>query len=495
MINLPVTLEAIDACSSMEEKFLLIQPEKTYELNERDYAHLFATVVHSYLRPNVSKKFWKYYDGLRWVDDEGNIKLKQQMKLFSIELYKYACSNVSPNDEDYFEFILDMTARTKRNTLIKDAYDVYPVSNDDFDKNPYLFNCQNVTIDLQTSNIHPHTPDDMITQVANVYYDPSAVSPLLDDFFQKIFCGDNALINYVSTVLGYSLSGLTSEECMFIVLGETTRNGKSTLLNTFAYMLGNSQGYAVNVDVSTFAQKKFMNGSAPSGDIARMRGSRFAVASEPPQDFIMDEAKLKAFTGRDTITARNLRESEQEFIPTFKIFIGTNHRPEIMDDSIIESNRLRVIPFNHHFTVAEQYKNLRTKLMQPNELSALLNFCLKGFSQYAQHGLVEPVAVKQAIDEYQTQGQILQTFFNSELYESPGAVIPLPKFYPLYEKWCNDNAFTPMPKHKVNQCMRAKGIFKASGTYNHKTERNLLVGYSLTKKEAQTSVKDAELPF
>ena len=96
----------------------------------------------------------------------------------------------------------------------------------------------------------------------------------------------------------------------------------------------------------------------------------------------MDEAKLKAFTGRDTITARNLRESEQEFIPTFKIFIGTNHRPEIMDDSIIESNRLRVIPFNHHFTVAEQDKNLRTKLMQPNELSALLNFCLKGFTQY-----------------------------------------------------------------------------------------------------------------
>ena len=60
MINLPVTLEAIDSCSSMEEKLLLIQPEKTYELNERDYAHLFATVVHSYLRPNVSKKFWKY---------------------------------------------------------------------------------------------------------------------------------------------------------------------------------------------------------------------------------------------------------------------------------------------------------------------------------------------------------------------------------------------------------------------------------------------------
>ena len=442
-MNHNISLSAIDNCKTMEEKLLLIQPEKTYELNERDYAHLFATVVHSYLRPNVSKKFWKYYDGLRWVDDEGNIKLKQQMKLFSIELYKYACSNVSPNDEDYFEFILDMTARTKRNTLIKDASDVYPVSNDDFDKNPYLFNCQNVTIDLQTGKAHLHTPDDMITQVANVYYDPSAVSPLLDDFFQKIFCGDNSLINYVST----------------------------------------------------FAQKKFMNGSAPSGDIARMRGSRFAVASEPPQDFIMDEAKLKAFTGRDTITARNLRESEQEFIPTFKIFIGTNHRPEIMDDSIIESNRLRVIPFNHHFTVAEQDKNLRTKLMQPNELSALLNFCLKGFAQYAQHGLVEPVAVKQAIDEYQTQGQILQTFFDSELQESPGAVIPLPKFYPLYEKWCNDNAFTPMPKHKVNQCMRAKGIFKASGTYNHKTERNLLVGYSLTKKEAQTSVKDAELPF
>lgn len=489
-----ISLSTVDACNTMEEKMLLIKPEQNFELNERDYAHLFAMVIHSYLRPNVSSKWWKYYDGTRWIDDEGNVKLKQAMKHFSIELYKYACNNVAPSDEEYFEFVMDMSARNKRNSLIKDAADVYPVSNDDFDTNPYLFNCQNCTIDLRTMQYHQHTPNDMITQIANVMFNPNAQSQLLNDFFQKIFCHDQTLIDYVSTVLGYSLSGLTNEECLFIFLGETTRNGKSTLLNLFSYMLGNGKGYAVNVDVATFAQKKFMNGSSPTSDIARLRGSRFAVASEPPQDFIMDESKLKAFTGRDTITARKLRESEQEFIPTFKIFIGTNHRPEIKDDSLIESNRLRVIPFNHHFTVEEQDKNLKEKLSQPNELSALLNFCLNGFRKYMQCGLVEPPAVLTAISEYQTQGQILQTFFDTVLFPAPGEGVPLPRFYPQYVKWCNDNAFTPMQKHEVNKCLRAKGIYKASGTYNGKTERNILVGYSLTKKDTEPPTDDS-MPF
>lgn len=494
-MNNSIPLSSVDACKSMEEKLLLLQPDKNYDLNERDYAHLFATVIHSYLRPNVSSKFWKYYDGTRWTDDEGNVKIRQAMKLFSIELYKYACSNVSPNNEEYFDFVMDLSSRNKRNTLIKDASDVYPVSYDDFDTNPYLFNCQNGTLNLYNGSFHPHRAEDMISQIANAHYDPNATSPILDDFFNKIFCGDQSLIEYVSTVLGYSLSGLTTEECLFLFLGETTRNGKSTLLNLFAYMLGNSKGYAVNVDVATFAQKKYMNGSAPSGDIARLRNSRFAVASEPPQDFVMDEAKLKAFTGRDTITARKLRESEQEFIPTFKIFIGTNHRPEITDDSIIESNRLRVIPFNHHFTADEQDKTLKDKLMQPNELSALLNFCLKGFALYANaDGLQEPPVVLNAISEYQTQGQILQTFFDTELISESGACVPLPKFYPLYSKWCEENAFTPMPKHQVNKCMRAKGLFKNSGTYQGKTERNILMGYRL-KTEKDTAPTQAQCPF
>lgn len=66
--------------------------------------------------------------------------------------------------------------------------------------------------------------------------------------------------------------------------------------------------------------------------------ARFVVASEPAPDFTFDESKVKAFTGGDSITARMLYHNDVQFQPTFKIFIGTNHRPNVADDTLLESN-------------------------------------------------------------------------------------------------------------------------------------------------------------
>ncbi len=321
----------------------------------------------------------------------------------------------------------------------------------------------------------------MITKIANVYYNDMAVSsPVLDKFMDDIFCGDVELINYIYRIFGYSLSGLCNQDCLFIFLGESTRNGKSTLLNVFSYLMGD---YAKNADISTFAQKKSANGSAPSSDICRLRDARFVVAAEPPCNFVFDEGRTKAFTGGDLVTARMLYHNDVQFQPTFKIFIGTNHRPNVEDDTLLESNRLRVIPFDRHFEINEQDRDLKRRLCRPLDLSVLLNRCISGFAEFMQIGLNEPKAVIEATAAYQTQSRIFELFINSQLQSEQGANVSLAMFYPLYTAWCTENGCIPMTRDKVNTLLRRKGLYKATATIGNKTVRNILNGYRLKTKE------------
>lgn len=484
-INKVPTQKELDACTSMYDKFRMKPPEFCYELNERDFAKLFAEVTRPYLRYNTSILKWMFYNGRYWEADISGVNVQRCMKEFSFELLKYATNEVGMKNEEFLEYVKELGSASKRKTLIKDATDVFCIKNEEFDTNPLLFNCQNGTFNLATMVLQPFNPDDKITKISKVIYDPTKTSPILDSFMNEIFCGDQDLVNYMYDVLGYSLSGLNNQECFWILLGETTRNGKSTLLNTFSFMLGELDGYATNCDISSLAKKKNKNGSAPSSDIARLKGARFVVASEPSVDFELDEAKVKAFTGNDRITARMLYSNEIEFLPTFKIFIATNHKPNVSDDSVLDSHRLKVIPFNRHFSPDEQKRGLKDQLKQCDIQSALFNKCLEGWLRFRKKGLTEPSAVTTATASYQTSGQILQLYFDSQLVKEPGALTPLAVFYPLYVAWCTENGFTPLSREKANSYMRSKGLFKATATISGKTIRNILNGFRLPDSSNQ----------
>lgn len=464
---------------TITEKLNMLKPELNYEINDRDYSRLFSEIVHSKLRYNVTIEQWMYYNGKYWEPDIGDIFVKKEMKEFSRCLKTYASSLDPVIFKDLISFIEDLGKASRRAAIIKDAYDEYTVKDEDFDNNALLFNCNNCTIDISSGNTHPHTPDDMLTKISAVNYDPNASSAILENFMKEVFCNDTELIEYIYRIFGYSLTGLTKEECFFVFLGETTRNGKSTLLHMFTHLLGGDgqSGYMKDISIETLAQRKYLDGSAPKPDIAKLRGARLVTCSEPPEDFIMDEAKLKSMTGGDRITARLLYKNEVTFIPTFKIIMATNHRPYIQDESLLESNRIRVIPFNKHFSSEEQDRTLKFKLIDDSVQSALLLKCLNGYNQYKSIGLNEPKAVIDATAKYQTAAEILELFMADSLCKSSDGLIKLSYFYELYTDWCEYRNIVPQPKRKVISALRSKGILRATATLNGKTVRNVVKGY------------------
>ena len=191
------TQDELDACKTMQDKFKLKPPELFYELNERGMSKLFSEIIHPYFVYNVTRKQWMYYNGKYWEEDIGGIRIQREMKIFSFELSKYAINEVGMTNEEFLDFVQSMSGAAKRKTLIKDAVDNNFVSEEDFDKNIYLFNCQNGTYDLKNNLFLPHSSKDMITKISSAFYNPVATSKILDDFMNEIFCGDTELIKYV----------------------------------------------------------------------------------------------------------------------------------------------------------------------------------------------------------------------------------------------------------------------------------------------------------
>ena len=130
-------------------------------------------------------------------------------------------------------------------------------------------------------------------------------------------------------------------ECLFILYGPTSRNGKGTTMESILRIMGE---YGKNADPTMLQAKFNAQSGGPSEEIARLAGSRFVNISEPEKKITLDAALTKRLTGNDTITARYLHENSFEFRPNFKIFINTNHRPNITDLTLFESGRIKIIP-------------------------------------------------------------------------------------------------------------------------------------------------------
>lgn len=217
--------------------------------------------------------------------------------------------------------------------------------------------------------------------------------------------------------LCYARQGKVNEECFFVALGTTTRNGKGTLFDTVKGIFGD---YSMQIDFNTIARTGSKDGSRATPDVARLQGVRFVLCNEPDKGSCFNEALIKQLTGNDDITARPLYGETVEFKPVFKIFITANSMPTIADDSIFESNRLKIILFNRHFTEEEQDKTLKDKLRTENAKSAILNWLLAGYSKYRLFGgLGTTDEMKQLVNKYKQENDYIQMYIDERLILYP----------------------------------------------------------------------------
>lgn len=464
----------------IQELLQVARPEQCYSWDDKGFSEIFAEIFRDCCRYNVTAKQWFFYDGKVWRLDQGGMQAQKLAKVFADELLVYCTKIQDARTKSAFtKCVLKYGEMKRRETLLKDARDKHYISQTDLDRNLDLFNCQNGTYNLKTGEFRPHSALDLLSKVSNVWYDPLARSPLFEKFIGEIMQDDDQKAFYLQRILGYALTADTNLETCWMLYGQTTRNGKSTLMETIGYMMGNSGGYALSMQPQTLAQRQNKDTRQASGDIARLDGCRFLNASEPPKRMLFDTALLKTLLGRDTIVARNLYEREYEFVPHFKLFINTNYLPVISDDSLFSSGRINVITFDRHFAPEEQNRDLKKELQTPENISGIFNWCLEGLKFYREIGAEPPQAVKQATAEYRRNSDKIGLFIDdclepSERNTAAGVV------YQRYSEWCCTNGFGTENKGNFFDELKSKGIFANSGTVDGRTVRNIIKGYELS---------------
>jgi putative DNA primase/helicase len=458
-------------------KIRWFMPETAFPRNDRGFSMLFAKLFRDDFVYNTTAKAWYFYNGKFWQLDEENMRVARNAKTFADAMLRYAVELPEGSQkQEYIKAVAVYGNWRSRKTLVNDAQCEAFVSGSAFDANVDLFNCQNGTYNLKTGEFTAHRASDMLSKVSNVFYDPAAYSPLWGKFMNDIMEGDTDRIEYLQKILGYSLTADTHLETCWILYGATTRNGKSTLVETISYLQGNAGGYALAMQPQTLAQKQNKDTRQASGDIARLNGCRFLNASEPPKRMLFDAALLKTLLGRDSITARQLYEREFEFIPYFKLFINTNFLPLIQDDTLFTSGRINVIPFNRHFEPHEQDKNLKDKLKERDNISGIFNWCLEGLSKFRYEGAEPPESIKAATADYRKNSDKMGNFID-ECLEPSTFNSQAKKIYEVYAIWCSENGYGTESKGNFFDELKSKGILAASGTVDGKTARNVVKRY------------------
>lgn len=418
-----------------------------YGRNEIGMGNAFADYYKPIARFNADRGIWYVYDGQIWQPDENVLAVAELAKHLADLLYTFA---IKISDEDtrtrYIKRVQKLQFRKNRRTMIEDAKSVFPVKMSLFDSNHFLFNCKNGTLDLNTLTFKPHDPKDFITKISPVIYDPEAQCPRWSKFVDEVMEGKTSVIKYLQKVMGYSLTGDTCLECLFIMYGPTTRNGKTTTIETILRLMG-EYGRSAKPDMLA-ANFRGASKGAPSEDVARLAGARFVGISEMEQKLTINASLTKQLTGNNRVTARYLHENSFEFRLQAKIFIDTNHLPNVSDQTLFESGRIKIIPFNRHFEDHEQDKTLKVALCEEESLSGILNWCIEGYRLFKEEGLEEPVEVCLATAQYHQDSDRISQFIDAWL--EPGTdedyqpyEVSTKAAYRVYSRWADDMNYRP----------------------------------------------------
>lgn len=329
-----------------------------------------------------------------------------------------------------------------------------PITPAEMDRDPWLLNCANGTIDLHTGELRPHRREDLVTRLVPVDYDPEAACDLWEKFLYRILPAD--VVDFVQRSLGYALTGSCKEQCLFILWGHGA-NGKSTLLGRISEVLGT---YAMHTRTEVLLDKP--NSGEVSNEIARLHGPRFVTAFEVGRGKKLSENLIKELTGQDEITARFLYSEPFQFVPQFKLFISTNTKPVIRDSTHAMERRLNLIPFVEQIPPEERDGELPEKLRA--EWPGILAWLVRGCLDWQAGGLGVPVQVSEATAEYFADMNLLRDFLSDRCLIDTKAMSTAQDLYQSYLNWADDEGEkSPLSKRSFGLTLGEMGFQKARG--------------------------------
>lgn len=428
------------------------QLEHLYQEGWHDSGH--AVCVHTLFGNQFAYSTalgWLQYTGTHWEGKDAEFAVNRAVSEMLL-LRRQAAAQLGERGTDPYR---KSEPSTQRKENVKYAFrDLVMVSVGEFDKDPDVLNCRNGVIDLRTGDLVAHEPSNRFTYCVPVAYQPNAAATEWLHFLAQVVKDWNDLEDWLQMACGYSITGRTTEECMFYIYGPT-RSGKGTFTTALLNLLG--EPLAQGANFSTFTQRR--DGDSQNFDLAPLRPARLVFASESGRYQTLNEAAVKAITGNDPIRAAYKYRDHFSYVPQYKIWLASNHpvRGDVDDDAFW--SRIRVIEFPHSYLNRED-KGLKRYISSPDVLTGILAWAVAGANRWytSQTGLMTPQPVCQSTQGQRYEQDYVKQWLEECIVAQVGAFSPIAVLYGSYRTWCEANGLTPKTSGSLGKALTAKGL-------------------------------------
>ena len=231
---------------------------RDYYWNDTGNADRLADLYGHELIYCTERKSYYVWTGKQWQFDEF-VEAEKRAENTMLEAFADAKHIKDPEKRAAFlKFVNRSLSRTALASMIHLAKKkVRQASTNDFDRDPWLLNVENGTVDLRTGVLRPHKADDLLSKRIPIRHDRNADCPIFMNFLYRIMGshpdaseGENLaaeqLVRHLQKVFGCAATG-RPEKSLFLLYGDGN-NGKTTLLEIIREALGDKE-YAGQVQV------------------------------------------------------------------------------------------------------------------------------------------------------------------------------------------------------------------------------------------------------
>lgn len=341
----------------------------------------------------------------------------------------------------------------------------------DFDTHRDHLNVTNGVVDLVTGALLPHRPEWLMTKQTSVAYNPDWLARILNGederavwqeacptwmrFLDDVFEQNARLIEWMQRVLGYCITGRTDEEVLLLAYGRG-RNGKSTLKTLMAALLGD---YAATIKPEALVRQtgnSYRDETSHDPEFSKLVSVRFVHSAEPPNKTdqvtqttkagILDEAKMKLITGKDTMSVRPPYGKSFEYLPVFKLLLAVNDLPQRHEHTEGAERRPLVIPFNARFVKGENDDpEMDVKLLAEGEpiLAWMVAGAVRWYATHLERPLTvdAPEAVTEANETYRRDSDPYRAFFQDVLIQDAKAHLGIQAGFDAFDAWREANRY------------------------------------------------------
>lgn len=440
-----------------------------YKLDDTGNAVVMSIMFGDKIRYAYDINKWFVYDGKKWCEDKTDtIRLLVNQMLQKMEQDFFFMTAQVENEKDrekiaktYNRHLKSSRSNKGKTAMINEAKPLMPILASKFNKNRNLINTPSGTYNVECGQMTEHKAEDFISQITKVDIIQNTKAPRWEKFLNDTFLGDRELIRYVQKAVGYSLTGLTKEQCMFICLGDG-QNGKGVFKDILSYIMND---YVRCPQAETISQIR--QGNEASSDIVYLMDARMVICVESNKGVRFNESLVKQFTGEDKITARRLYCEPITFLPKFKLWLFTNHIPEVTGTDKGIWRRLKLIPFDANITDDKKDPDLKRKLIE--EIDGIFWWCIEGLKAYLSEGLKEPTKVNTLVQDFKECSDTLQIFLDECTMPKEGAKVQAKHLYTRYLEWCRCNNEKPDTKTRFGIDIKKKieGERKSGNIFYH----------------------------